>query len=112
MTTWSRGDDLIVGISYIQNGVHVTAEPEHDEGAIHMRLQNFQWLATQGEEGLSNAAESTKDAYQALIPVLLLNAAVKANGFTGYEMAEAMHLPAEYWGAATAYFDRLGVAQH
>jgi len=101
MTAWSCGDDIIVGLSYLQYGVHVTPElaarlPERDEGSIKMRLENFQFRATNGERGLAHYAESTKDAHAALLPALLFHCAVNAmidSGYTPRDMAATFMLP-------------------
>jgi len=123
VTGWTHGDDLIVGISYIQYGVNVTPElkaelPDHEDGSIRMRLQNFQYLATQGEEGLSNAAESTKDAYRALLPALLFQGVVNAmidSGFTPHEMGAQLMLPEAQAGFLSEYISqrlKVAAAQH
>ena len=113
MTHWTRGDGLVIGLSYTQHGVTVTPElqaelPQHDAGSIRMRLQNFQYLATNGQEGLSNYAESTKAAYEALIPAAMFHQAVKImteQGMTGQDIAELMHLPAEAFRHVITYRD-------
>jgi hypothetical protein len=99
---------MIVGVHYIQHGTNVTEDllaelPGHadDPGSIRMRLQNFQYLATYGEAGLSEYTKSTEAAYKALLPNILFHEAIKAmtqEGFTGHEMAIHMHLPDEWRG--------------
>lgn len=67
-TSWTRADDLIVCTSYLANGTTVTEElraalPGHDGGSIRMRLQNFDYLATEGASGLANAAAQTREVW-------------------------------------------------
>jgi hypothetical protein len=114
MTAWTYGDDLIVGLSYIQHGTEVTDQiaadlPEHTNAAIEMRLKNFEWLATQGEKGLANYAESTLAAYNALVPALLFRQAVQNMtdaGWTGHEITTAMKLPDQARGTIVQYSEQ------
>ena len=67
-TSWTRAEDLIVCTSYLHNGTTVTDElraalPGHDAGSIRMRLQNFDYLATDGASGLSHAAAQTREVW-------------------------------------------------
>jgi hypothetical protein len=67
-TSWTRANDLIVCTSYLANGTTVTEElhaalPGHDAGSIRMRLQNFDYLATDGASGLANAAAQTREVW-------------------------------------------------
>ena len=67
--TWSRSDDMIVCMSYLESGVTVTDElraslPHHKESSIYMRLQNFEYLATDGASGLANAAAQTRSIWR------------------------------------------------
>jgi hypothetical protein len=71
VTDWTRADDLIIGVAYKESGLDVTdaltaALPDHDAGSIRMRLQNFQWLATGGQQGLYKVTESTRWAHDIL----------------------------------------------
>jgi hypothetical protein len=58
MTTWTKGDDAAGCLSYRQHGVkdapEVIAAVSHlTPGSIGMRLQNVEYLATNGGCGLS-----------------------------------------------------------
>lgn len=113
MTNWTRAEDLVIGISYLQNGTEVTDQlladlPEHagNPGSIRMRLGNFQHLATNGQEGSASADEGTGAAYQALLGAVLFHQAVGSmteQGWAGPDIAEAMHLPAEAFGSVIEY---------
>jgi hypothetical protein len=63
-TSWTWADDIIVGTSYLHNGTTVTDElraalPGHHAGSIRMRLQNFNYLDTNGASGLSRSRADT-----------------------------------------------------
>jgi hypothetical protein len=71
-----------------------------------MRRQNFQWLATQGDQGLANYAESILDAYIALVPALLFHQAAQnmtGASWTGHDIAVAMMLPEQARGPIILY---------
>jgi hypothetical protein len=58
MTTWTKGDDAAVCLSYRDHGVKATPEllaalSHLTSGSISMRLQNVEYLATGGARGLS-----------------------------------------------------------
>ncbi|HEY3881367.1 MAG TPA: hypothetical protein VGM12_22470 [Trebonia sp.] len=66
--SWTREDDLLVCTSYLANGTSVTdalraAVPAHEAGSIGMRLQNFEYLATDGASGLANTAAQTREVW-------------------------------------------------
>jgi hypothetical protein len=68
MTTWTETDDMIVCMWYLKAGMVVTDElraslPRHEAGSIRIRLQNFEYLATSGASGLSNAAAQTREVW-------------------------------------------------
>jgi hypothetical protein len=68
MTTWTKGDDAAVCLSYREHGVKATpgllAALSHlTPGSIGMRLQNVEYLATDGARGLSQAAAQTREIW-------------------------------------------------
>jgi hypothetical protein len=70
MTEWTRSDDEAVCLSYRDDGMQVTlalrtALPHLTPGSIRMRLQNVQYLATEGACGLPNAAAQTRAVWAA-----------------------------------------------
>ena len=65
MTTWTKGDDAAVCLSYREHGVKATPELPAallhlTPGSIGMRLQNVEYLATGGARGLSGVAAQTR----------------------------------------------------
>jgi hypothetical protein len=72
LNTWAKTDDMIVCLAYLETGVSVTDElraslPGHDAGSIRMRLQNFEYLATNGARGLSNTAAQTRRVWETVV---------------------------------------------
>ena len=70
MTRWTRSDDEAVCLSYRDHGAQVTPElraalPHLTPGSIRMRLQNVQYVATDGACGLPNTAAQTREVWTA-----------------------------------------------
>lgn len=68
MSTWTKGDDAAVCLSYRDHGVKATPEllaalAHHTPGSIGMRLQNVEYLATGGAHGLSGVAKQTREIW-------------------------------------------------
>ena len=68
MNVWSKGDDAAVCLSYLYHGVKATPEllaalSHLTPGSIRMRLQNVQYLATDGASGLSGVAAQTHEVW-------------------------------------------------
>jgi hypothetical protein len=68
MTTWTKGDDAAVCLSYRQHGVKATPEviaalSHLTPGSIGMRLQNVEYLATNGGRRLSQVAAQTREIW-------------------------------------------------
>ena len=68
MTTWAKGDDAAVCLSYREHGVKATpallaALAHLTPGSIGMRLQNVEYLATGGARGLSGVATQTREIW-------------------------------------------------
>jgi hypothetical protein len=68
MNVWSKGDDAAVCLSYLYHGVKATPEllaalSHLPPGSIRMRLQNVQYLATDGASGLSGVAAQTREVW-------------------------------------------------
>jgi hypothetical protein len=68
MSTWTRGDDAAVCLSYCDHGVKPTREllaalSHLAPGSVGMRLQNVEYLATGGARGLSAAAAQTREIW-------------------------------------------------
>jgi hypothetical protein len=68
MTTWTKGDDAAVCLSYREHGVKATPEliaalSHLTPGSIGMRLQNVEYLATDGARGLSQVAVQTREIW-------------------------------------------------
>jgi uncharacterized protein len=68
MNVWSKGDDAAVCLSYLYHGVKATPEllaalSHLTTGSIRMRLQNVQYLATDGASGLSGVAAQTHEVW-------------------------------------------------
>jgi hypothetical protein len=69
MNSWSRTDDMIVCVSYLEDGVKVTDAlraglPHHEAGSIRMRLQNFEYLVTGGASGLGNTSAQQREVWE------------------------------------------------
>jgi hypothetical protein len=69
--SWTKADDTIVGMSYLDHGATVTDAlranlPGHAAGSIRMRLQNFEYLATGGASGLAHASAQTHEVWAAI----------------------------------------------
>ena len=110
MTDWTRADDLIVGVAYNESGLEVTealmaALPQHEAGSIRMRLQNFQWLATDGQHGLYKVTESTRWAHDVLsslasrLPLISRPCPARLHHLA---LRRAGHLPAVITGLSTS----------
>ena len=74
MTTWTKGDDAAVCLSYRDHGVRATPEllaalSHLTPGSIGMRLQNVEYLATGGDRGLSGVAAQTREIWAAISAV-------------------------------------------
>lgn len=68
MNTWTKGDDAAVCLSYRDHGVKATPEllaalSHLTPGSIRMRLQNVEYLATDGAHGLSGVATQTREIW-------------------------------------------------
>jgi hypothetical protein len=68
MTTWTKGDDAAVCLSYRHHGVKATPEllaalTHLTPGSIGLRLQNVEYLATDGARGLSQVAAQTREIW-------------------------------------------------
>jgi hypothetical protein len=68
VNTWTKGDDAAVCLSYRDHGVKATpgllaALSHHTPGSIGMRLQNVEYLATDGAHGLSGVARQTREIW-------------------------------------------------
>ena len=75
MSVWSKGDDAAVCLSYAYHGVKATPEllaalSHLPPGSIRMRLQNVQYLATDGASGLSGVAAQTREVWARVSPLL------------------------------------------
>ena len=74
MTSWTKGDDAAVCLSYRDHGVKATPEllaalSHLSPGSIGMRLQNVEYLATGGDRGLSGVAAQTREIWAAIAAV-------------------------------------------
>jgi len=68
VNTWTKGDDAAVCLSYRDRGVKATPEllaalSHLTPGSIGMRLQNVEYLATDGAHGLSGVAAQTREIW-------------------------------------------------
>jgi hypothetical protein len=68
VNTWTKGDDAAVCLSYRDHGVKATPEllaalSHLTPGSIGMRLQNVEYLATDGAHGLSGVAAQTREIW-------------------------------------------------
>ena len=68
MNTWTKGDDAAVCLSYRDHGVRATPEllaalSHLTPGSIGMRLQNVEYLATDGDRGLSGVSAQTREIW-------------------------------------------------
>ena len=68
MTSWTRGDDAAVCLSYRYHGVKATPEllaalSHLTPGSVRMRLQNVEYVATDGARGLSGVATLTREIW-------------------------------------------------
>ena len=75
MNVWSKGDDGAVCLSYCYHGAKATPEllaalSHLTPGSIRMRLQNVQYLATDGASGLSGVAAQTREVWARVSPLL------------------------------------------
>src|SRR3984885_1563511 len=75
MNVWSKGDDAAVCLSYCYHDVKATPEllaalSHLTPGSIRMRLQNVQYLATDGASGLSGVAAQTREIWARVSPLL------------------------------------------
>ena len=68
MTSWTKGDDAAVCLSYREHGVKATPEllaalSHLTPGSIGMRLQNVEYVATGGARGLSGVSAQTRETW-------------------------------------------------
>jgi hypothetical protein len=68
VTAWTKGDDAAVCLSYRDHGVKATPEliaglSHLTPGSVGMRLQNVEYLATDGARGLSQVAAQTREIW-------------------------------------------------
>jgi hypothetical protein len=68
MNVWTKGDDAAVCLSYRDHGVKATPEllaalSHLPPGSIGMRLQNVEYLATDGARGLSGVSSQTRQIW-------------------------------------------------
>ena len=66
MSTWTKGDDAAVCLSYRDHGVKATPEllaalSPLTPGSIGMRLQNVEYIATGGDRGMSGMEAQTRE---------------------------------------------------
>lgn len=68
---WTKREDLVAVYLYLfkkhskEDRAFFTAQINHSDSSLNKRIDNVEWIATEGKKGLSHFAKQTKEVYEA-----------------------------------------------